>query len=35
VLYTVTFAGAELWHQGDAKMTVSLDLFEPYLVAAF
>jgi nitrile hydratase len=34
VLYTVTFSGAELWLEGDAKMTVSLDLFEPYLVAA-
>jgi nitrile hydratase len=31
VLYTVTFAGAELWQGGDAKIAVSLDLFEPYL----
>ncbi len=30
-LYTVTFDGVELWPGGDPLMTVSLDLFEPYL----
>jgi nitrile hydratase len=34
VLYTVTFSGAELWQEGDAKLAVNLDLFEPYLAAA-
>jgi hypothetical protein len=27
----VTFDGLELWPGGDPLMTVSLDLFEPYL----
>ncbi|MFT4820297.1 MAG: nitrile hydratase beta subunit [Candidatus Azotimanducaceae bacterium] len=35
VLYTITFSGAELWQEGDSKLSVSLDLFEPYLAAAF
>jgi len=30
-LYTVTFDGLELWPGGDPLLTVSLDLFEPYL----
>ena len=30
-LYTVSFKGAELWPGGDPLLTVSLDLFEPYL----
>lgn len=33
-LYTVRFAGSELWSDGDSRVNVSLDLFEPYMLPA-
>lgn len=33
-LYTVTFAAADLWRDGQAGVTVSIDAWEPYLAGA-